>query len=135
MDTLVLALQFGQLAMGLEKRRVQAAERRTPGSTQDLDAEEAGIIRSGNSQNEAHEGPEGLELQELLGTGQTEHEAGCDQSNLHVLDEFYTGETILTRLDVVNTIGSELRGTTTTTDPTSGALSLPGLLVRWRSLR
>lgn len=104
-------------------------------STQDLDAEEAGIIRSENSRNEAHEGLEGMELQELLGTGQTEHEAGRDESDLHVLDEFYTGNTILTRLNVVKTVSSELRGTSTATDTTSGALSLPGLLVRWRSLR
>ncbi len=135
MDTLVLALQFGQLALGIEKRRIQAAGRRTLGPVQDLDAEEAGIIRSGDSRNEAHEGLEGLELQELLGPGQTEHEAGRDASNSHVLDEFYTGNTILTRLDVVNAISSELRGTATATDSTSGALSLPGLLVRWRSLR
>ena len=135
MDIMVLALQVGQLALGIEKRRVQAAEKRTQDSIQDLDAEEAGIIRSESSRNEAHEGLEGMELQELLGTGQTEHVAGSDQSSLHVLDEFYTGNTILTRLNVVDTISSELRGTTTATDPTSGALSLPGLLVRWRSMR
>ncbi|KAF7506973.1 hypothetical protein GJ744_011104 [Endocarpon pusillum] len=135
MDTLVLALQVGQLAMGIEKRRLQAAEKRTQGSIQDLDAEEAGIIRSESSRNEAHEGLEGMELQELLGTGQTEHEARSDQSSLHVLDEFYTGNTILARLNVVDTISSELRGTTSATDPTGGALSLPGLLVRWRSMR
>lgn len=135
MDMLVLVLQIVMLGLGMEKRRFQNDEKQTRGSAQDLEAEEAGIIRSETMRNEGHESNEGIEMQELLAGSTSEEGAERGGSNIHVLDDFYTGHTILARLNVVETIATDVRGATTASDATSGGLSLPGLLLRWRSLR
>ena len=134
MDTLVLLLQVLMLGLEIRRRKVQNAEKEIPGPAQDLEAEEAGIVRSERMRGAAHENDVGIEMQELLAAGTSEHEAGRHDSNVHPLDDFYTGDFILARLDVVGTIFEDVRGVTTSSEATSGGLSLPGLFVRWRSL-
>jgi Fungal domain of unknown function (DUF1746) len=136
MDTLLFVLQTVMLALAIEKRRVQSPEKQILRPAQDLEAEEAGVVRSDSTRdrNGVHEDDDGIEMQELLPSGTSEEGAEADDSNVHVLDEFYTGHTILTSLNVVETISREVRGSTTASDATSGGLSLPGMLVRWRSM-
>jgi Fungal domain of unknown function (DUF1746) len=135
MDTLLFVLQTVMLAIGIEKRRVHNPEKEILRPAQDLEAEEAGVIRSENTRSGVREGDEGIEMQELLPGSTSEEGAESDDLNVHVLDEFYTGHTVLTRLNVVDTISREVRGSTTASDTTSsGRLSLPGMLVRWRSM-
>lgn len=134
MDMLVLALQVMMLGIGIEKRRAQNAGKQPPGSTQDLDAEEAGLIRAETIGNEGHESDEGIEMQELLAEDSRDNELGRDAPNIHPLDEFYTGNTNLVRLDVGETIARDVASATTGSEATSGGISLPGLLLRWRSL-
>jgi len=136
MDTLLFMLQMVMLALAIEKRRVQTPEKHILRPVQDLEAEEAGIVRSENTRdrNGVHEGDEGIEMQELLPGGSSEEGLEADDSNVHVLDEFYTGHTVLASLNVVESISREVRGSATATDATSGGLSLPGMLVRWRSM-
>ncbi len=134
MDMLVLVLQVVMLGLAIEKRRVQNAEKQTLSSTQDLEAEEAGVIRSRTMRNEGPESNEGIEMQELLAEASAEDEIGRDESNIHSLDEFYTGSTVLARLNVVETIATDVTSSATGSEATSGGVSLPGLFLRWRSL-
>lgn len=132
MDMLVLTLQVLMLGLGVERRRVQNKEPPLEAS-QDMEAEEAGIRRSETLPNETDDG---IEMLELIAECSPEEEAGRRESNAHPLDNFYTGNTILARLNVVDTIIREIRGPTNTSESTSGGrLSMPGLFIRWRSFR
>jgi Fungal domain of unknown function (DUF1746) len=136
MDTLLFVLQVVMLGVAIEKRRVQTPEKQILRPAQDLEAEESGVVRSETTRerNGVHEGDERIEMQELLPGGTSEEGAEADDSNVHVLDEFYTGHTILTSLNVVESISREVRGSTTASDAINSGLSLPGMLVRWRSM-
>jgi Fungal domain of unknown function (DUF1746) len=135
MDVLVLGLQVIMLALGIEKRKVRNAEKRTRGSGQDLESEEAGIIHSEEVRSESYESNAGIEMQDLLADPSREDEVGQAGSNVHELDEFYNGNFNLARLNVVETIARDVSANTTAADPAAGGVSLPGLLLRWRSLR
>jgi Fungal domain of unknown function (DUF1746) len=137
MDVLALALQVVMLGLGIEKRRIQKVEQQTPGHTQDLEAEEAGIVRSEDMRNEPHESNDGIEMQELLGERRLEDEGGQAGSNTHPLDEFYTGRPILASLNVFETISRSIAspsGEGVGDSATSGSLFVPGLGLRWRTL-
>lgn len=134
MDILVLLLQVVMLGMGIEKRRVHGIGKEIQGFTQDLEAEEAGIVRSESMWNEGLESDEGMEMQDLLAGDPLEDEIGRDESNIHPLDEFYTGHTVLARLNLVEAIARDVTSVTTGSDAASGGVSLPGLFLRWRSL-
>ena len=146
MDILVLGLQVVMLGLGIEKRMVQNKETRqvSAGRGQDLEAEEAGVVRSDGMGNDEgrRECSEGIEMQELLAGRPPGGEVGGQEgANVHPLDEFYTGNTVLARLDVLETITRDVMSSTSGSEgvpgsTTSGGVYLPGVLgIRWRSLR
>lgn len=134
LDVLVLVLQVIVMGLGIEKRKSQTAEKEIPGSTQDLEAEEAGMIRSESVIDEVHESDDGIEMQELMAEMPVDDRIGRDDANTHPLDEFYTGNTLLVRANLIETIARDVASATTASEATSGGVSLPGLFLRWRSL-
>ena len=130
------------LGLGIEKRKVQHSEKEEVlGTSQDLEAEEAGITRDEGWRDEAHEGEAGIEMQELLPERILGKEGGRGDSDTHPLDEFYTGDTLLARVNVVETISRDVMSSTSGSEAvqgsaTSGGVYLPGVFgIRWRSLR
>jgi Fungal domain of unknown function (DUF1746) len=138
MDVLVLALQITMLGLGIEKRRMQNSGKQTLGVTQDLEAEEAGLMRSEDLTNDGGESSEGIEMQELFAEGSQEEEARQPGSNTHVLDELYTGHAVLARVNIAETIARDVTSPTASGSAgstTTGGLVLPGLFgLRLRSL-
>lgn len=126
-------------SMVIEKRRVQNAEKQT------LEAEEAGVIRSDTFGDETRESDEGIEMQELIARESTAGEDTQGGTNTHVnthpLDEFYTGNVTLARLNVGETIRRDVMSATTAIEDVqesaaSGSVFLPGLFgLRWRTLQ
>jgi Fungal domain of unknown function (DUF1746) len=141
MDVLVFVLQFVMLGLGIEKRKVQNSEKDVLGTTQDLEAEEAGITRDEGLRDEVHESDEGIEMQELLAERTLEGKGEQGGPHIHPLDEFYTGSTVLARLNVIETISRDVVSSASGSEGversgTGGGVYLPGVFgIRWRSLR
>lgn len=164
MDVLVLALQVVMLGVGIEKRRIfqnpetKEAKTRVGRMGQDLEAEEEGTRRSPAMDNgyQGNEATDGIEMQNLLvrgsaaATAASEDETGgqVEDPNAHPLDEFFTGDVVLVRLHVVQTILRDIASADTTTtlstsaneeDGVAGSTTgrgvfLPGILgLRWRT--
>lgn len=135
MDTLVMALQVVMLGLEIEKRRI-GNEGRRQNSSQDLEAEEAGIRRSETFHSDilGDERNGDMEMQDLQADGHLEDGIRTGESNAHPLDHFYTGGAILARLNLIETIGKKVTDPGAASASTSDGVSVLGSSLPWRSL-
>ena len=121
MDLMVLALQLIMLAAVVEKLSAKASTSaqtaQAIGQGQDHDAEERGVLRAGEGQPND---PDTVIAQP--GTNIT------TASNVHTLDPYYRGDSVLAELDVLGTVRRQWRvwqdataQTVTTSQATTGA--------------
>lgn len=111
MDMLVMALQVVMLSIEIEKRSIWDGKRTQEDGSQDLEAEEAGLRRweifhseiLGNESNGVM-----MEMQDLQAQGRLRDGIRPGQPNAHPLDNFYTGNAILARFNLIETISREV---------------------------
>ena len=110
LDLWICGIQMVMMAAIVQKLKIKgpASSAAAPSTAQDHDAEEMGVRRSADGQlddsEHVGEGEDGIEMRNLL----DEPAEAPNQSSVHPLDNFYTGDVMLLELDIVNDIRQHL---------------------------
>ena len=111
LDLLVGYLQLLAFTTNIKKAKIKdpSDSTTTTSTTQDHDAEEAGLRRSAEGRENAGDEPpqEGVELQSLLSQEENAYMPVANL-NIHPLDEMYTGDFVLLKIDLWNDIKNYL---------------------------